>query len=91
MSKPIKKNDQWAYEYLAQQNFSDLVYEPDGNVPPDFLINGHIAVEARRFNHNEEGSETDPVGLEELWKPLETTVTTVIESMGPPLPPAPPI
>jgi hypothetical protein len=80
----IKKSDQWAYEYLVDRGFANIVYEPNGNVSPDFVVEGLIAVEARRLNQNKE-SANRLHGLEELWKPLQTTVTTVIESMGAPI------
>ena len=32
-------------------------YEPDGNIPPDFLIDNNIAIEVRRLNeHDNNGS-----------------------------------
>ena len=29
-----------------------VTYEPDGNIPPDFLLDNRIAVEVRRLNEN---------------------------------------
>ena len=75
----IKKSEQWAYEYLVDRGFADLIYEPDGNVPPDFLIDGYIAVEARRLNQNEE-STGGYRGLEEVWQPLDKLVQKVVAS-----------
>ena len=54
---------------LRSLELGPVVYEPDGNVPPDFAIDGSIAVEVRRLNQNYEepdGAE----GLEELRIPL---------------------
>jgi len=45
------------------------VYEPDGNTPPDFLVNGTIAVEVRRLNQNEI-IESGHRGLEVTTFPL---------------------
>jgi hypothetical protein len=39
-------------EFLAEQGYTNIVHEPDGNFPPDFLVNGHIAVEVHRLNQN---------------------------------------
>lgn len=39
---------------LAFQGFEDIVFEPDGNVPLDILVNGNIAIEVRRLNQNQE-------------------------------------
>jgi len=44
----MDSSERIVYEYLSSQGFSDVAYEPDGNVPPDFLLNGRIAVEVRR-------------------------------------------
>lgn len=79
----MKNSDKWAYEYLAHRGFANIVYEPDGNMPPDFLVDGRVAVEARRLNQNEKAAN-GPRGLEELWKPLAAAVTKVIATMGPP-------
>ena len=31
-------------QYLKSVGFTDVVHEPDGKVPPDFLVDGSIAV-----------------------------------------------
>lgn len=41
-----------AEHFLRSLNIGDVVYEPDGNVPPDFVVNNNIAVEVRRLNQN---------------------------------------
>ena len=41
-----------ALDYLKSLGFSELVYEPKGNVTPDFLLNGKIAIEVRRLNQH---------------------------------------
>lgn len=69
--------------YLAHVGHVDVVYEPDGNQPPDFLVDGRIAVEVRRLNQNKE-SETGTRGLEEDAFPLSQSVRKVLASMGPP-------
>ena len=70
-------------EYLAHRGFSDVVYEPDGNIPPDFLVNGHIAIEARRLNQNHV-ADGKRQGLEEVAIPLWNGLTKIAMSMGPP-------
>lgn len=70
-------------QYLRNAGYSDIVYEPDGNVPPDFLVNGRIAVEVRRLNQNHfDGSQTK--GLEEVAIPLWKRIENLVESLGPP-------
>ena len=41
-----------AYNYLKEEISSNVIYEPDGNVPPDFVIDSKIAVEVRRLNQH---------------------------------------
>jgi len=53
----MDSSERIVYQYLSYQGFSDVAYEPDGNVPPDFLLNGRIAVEVRRLNQNEDTGE----------------------------------
>ena len=55
-------------DYLEYLGLGRVVYQPDGNVPPDFLVGGRIAVEVRRLNENEltesggfRGLETDRI------------------------------
>ena len=50
----MKQEEKWVEEYLTHRGFRDIVYEPDGNVPPDFLIDGKIAIEVRRLNQHHE-------------------------------------
>jgi len=66
---------------LEHMGFSSVVYEPDGNVPPDFVINGEIAVEVRRLNQNfDDGSGMR--GLEEVTAPLWQKMTRLVESIA---------
>lgn len=46
----VKPEEEAAREWLVSLGFQDPVYEPDGNVPPDFVVSGGIAVEVRRLN-----------------------------------------
>jgi hypothetical protein len=64
---------------LRHQGYTDIVYEPDGNVPPDFLVNGSIAVEVRRLNQNhDDGRQTR--GLEEIAIPLWNKIENLLSS-----------
>jgi len=72
-------------ELLARMGFQNISYEPDGNIPPDFVVDGEIAVEVRRLNQNfDDGS--GPRGLEEvtvpLWQKVERLVESVAETDG---------
>ena len=70
-------------EFLNSLQLGPVEYEPDGKNPPDFLIGGRIAVEARRLNQNE---EVDGVhrGLEVTAKPLHDAVVKALAQSGPP-------
>ncbi len=47
-----KKEEQLVIDCLKFQGYQNITYEPDGNVPPDILLNDKIAVEVRRLNQN---------------------------------------
>jgi len=58
----MKQEEQIAKMYLEHIGFSSIDYEPDGNIPPDFVINGDIAVEVRRLNqHYMKGDTVQPL------------------------------
>jgi hypothetical protein len=80
----MNESEQSVFKYLTSQNLGTVVHEPDGNVPPDFLVDGRIAVEVRRLNQNEETADGHR-GLEELSKPLHALVCKALAAMGPPV------
>lgn len=68
--------------YLKTLGFADLIYEPDGNVPPDFVAGGQIAIEVRRLNqhcHNGPGLQ----GLEVVAIPLWRKIREFLAELGP--------
>lgn len=82
----MKPEEKLAETYLRHLGYVDVVHEPDGNVLPDFLVDGHIGVEVRRLNqnfHSKRGYE----GLETAEKNLAGQFNTLIKSIGPPNPP----
>jgi hypothetical protein len=80
----MDKSEKVVADYLAHRGYTDVVYEPDGNVPPDFLVDGRIAVEVRRLNQNyEAGGKTS--GLEEVAIPLWLRFRRLALSLGPPI------
>ena len=72
-----------AYDFLLHQGFKSIVYEPDGNVPPDFLADGRVAIEVRRLNQNESTGGTNR-GLEEIAVPLRRRIDSLLKSLGSP-------
>lgn len=72
-----------ANKFLESYGFSNIQYEPDGNIPPDFLCDHRVAVEVRRLNqHYNDG--LGPKGLEEVAIPLWKGVRKVLLECGPP-------
>ena len=79
----MNHSEELVFEYLTARGFSNIVSEPDGNVPPDFAIDGRIAVEVRRLNENEK-TATGHRGLEEVSKPLTALIKKALAAIGPP-------
>jgi len=71
-----------AQRYLIYRGLQ-VTYEPDGNVTPDFLADGGIAVEVRRLNQNEV-TPSGLRGIEEDAIPLHMGMRTFLTSFGAP-------
>lgn len=50
---PPNREEQLVINNLIYQGFKNIIFEPDGNVPPDILLNGKTAIEVRRLNQNQ--------------------------------------
>ncbi len=68
--------------YLHHRGFKDIHYEPDGNVPPDFLVNGTIAIEVRQLNQNQI-TDSWYRGLDEDAIPLLMKFRKLLKSFEP--------
>lgn len=75
--------EQLADAYLRFAGHNQIVFEPDGNIPPDFLVDQRIAVEVRRLNQAHHDGERFR-GLEEVEVPLSRFVRRTLNSLGPP-------
>lgn len=73
-----------ALDFLRHSGYRDIVYEPDGNVPPDFLIDNEIAVEVRRLNQHANVSGVMH-GLEVTEIPLLDGMRSLLDDMGAPI------
>ena len=71
--------------YLLRRGFTDVVFEPDGNVTPDFLVNGRIAIEVRRLDQNRQ-TEGGTRSLEMEAVPLGKMIGRVLKTIGRPKP-----
>jgi hypothetical protein len=75
----VKQEEQLAEKYLISLGLGEVVYEPDGKVPPDFLVDRRIAVEVRRLNQHYEaqgklrGLEEDSISLRQSLENLLRT------------------
>lgn len=78
----IKPEELLADTYLRSLALGTPVYQPDGNIPPDFSINGQIAIEVRRLNENcVSNNKTE--GLERVDIPLYIQMRRLLKSYGP--------
>ena len=68
--KPMDAGEKCVDNDLKGKGHVSVVDEPDGNTPPDFLVDGHIVVEVRRLNQHE-SSEGKPRALSEVLIPFE--------------------
>lgn len=70
--------------FLRSQGFKTVDYEPDGNIPPDFLCDSRVAVEVRRLNHHHASHGGRPEALDQKGVALWNTVKQILSDMGPP-------
>jgi hypothetical protein len=74
----------WVREYLMFRGHQNIIYEPDGNVPPDFLVDGRIAIEVRRLNQHHEDDSGELDALETLAIPRQERLRRLLDSFGEP-------
>jgi hypothetical protein len=71
-------------DHLKHRGYETIIYEPDGNIPPDFLVDGCIAIEVRRLNQNQfEGGSAK--GFEEVAIPLWNRIKELVDSFDAPI------
>ncbi|AKE51175.1 hypothetical protein [Kangiella geojedonensis] len=76
----MDSSEKIAFQYLSKQGFNPI-YEPDGNITPDFLIKEATAVEVRRLNQNVQFNSKSE-GLEELSIPLWHSIEDLAQSIN---------
>jgi hypothetical protein len=72
-------------DFLVHLGYEDIVYQPDGQATPDFLVNGEIAVEARRLNQNFVHNDEKIKGHETVAIPIKHKVKNLLNNFGPPV------
>jgi hypothetical protein len=70
----MKPEEILAQTYLNSLGYGVAKYEPDGNVPPDFLLDPSIAVEVRRLN-----KQIDVGGKREGIEQAEVSLARAVE------------
>lgn len=81
----MDREEKFVLEFLQAEEHEDIVYEPDGNVPPDFSIGGRkYGVEVRRLNQQYQSKDGSVKGLEEDDIPLLMSIRKTLEDLGPP-------
>jgi hypothetical protein len=78
----MDRSETLAQQYLQSLELGPVVYEPDGQIPPDFVIDGRIAIEVRRLNQNHETSDGYE-GLESVEAGLLRFVEKLLPRYGP--------
>jgi len=79
----MKREEARAETYLKSLNLGDVIFEPCGNISPDFKVGRDIAVEVRRLNQSyERGGKLR--GLEEDQIPLASKVKKLVHAFRPP-------
>lgn len=73
-----------AHQWLKSQGYTDIRdLSVDGQDPPDFVVDGRVGVEVRRLNWMTDAN-TENQGIEEIEKPLERTISKILEDAGEP-------
>jgi hypothetical protein len=78
----MDRSEELALVYLQSLQLGDIVFEPDGQSTPDFLIDRRIAVEVRRLNQNHETADGFE-GLEGVTAALRRYVENLLPTFGP--------
>ena len=77
----MKIEEQIALEFLKQYS-NNIKPEPDGNITPDFLLDGRIAVEVRRFNQYHIKANGKWEGLEAVEYSLLDKIKIILDSFS---------
>jgi len=85
MARKMKEEETLAQRFLSHLGYQEIVYEPLGpSTAPDFLVDGRIAVEVRRLNHNLESS-TGYEGRENVEMARIYALQAFLKSFGKPV------
>ena len=80
----MNADERRVFNYLNYLGYEKVDFEPDGGVPPDFLVNGNIAIEARRLNQNYFNG-TEVKGLVKDSIKMDGHIDKLLNSFGAPI------
>ena len=82
--KPLDEAEVCAEEWIRRQGYDDIQRQQP-NDPPDFVIEGHCAVEVMRLNQIITLGNGDTIKSEYgAWKPLKDCIEEVLAELGSP-------
>ena len=74
----MKYEEEIAFEFLNGLGYKEVVYEPNGNNPPDFSLDSEIGVEVRRLSQLHFYNDNSR-SLEEAEIPLIQAIKSCLE------------
>jgi hypothetical protein len=82
----MKEEEVMTENYLKYCGYGsqEIEFEPNGSVPPDFLVQKTIAIEVRRLNQHWTSPEGDEIPLEAVEVPTAKKLTRLLDSFGAP-------
>lgn len=81
----MDRTETFAKKFLEKLGHENPIYEPDGNIPPDFLLSDGTAVEVRRLNQLYVNGQGDLDGLETADVALWRTMASLLNEYRSPL------
>ncbi len=75
------REEKLVIDNLTHQGYENILFEPDGNVPPDILVDNKIAIEVRRLNQNKK-TENSFEGLEQDEFSVHGTLRRVMKEVS---------
>ena len=80
----MDRTEAFARDFLEHLGHQDPAYEPDGNVPPDFLLADGTAIEVRRLNQIHIDEDGNTQGLETADVAIWRTIGTLLDAFRTP-------
>tara|TARA_B110000037_G_C17036383_1_gene471805 strand:- start:120 stop:833 length:714 start_codon:yes stop_codon:yes gene_type:complete len=75
------REEKLVIDNLSHQGYENILFEPDGNLPPDILVDNKIAIEVRRLNQNQK-TENGFKGLEQDEFSIHGILTRIMKEVS---------